>query len=160
MIAFLASACGGMGEAAGPPSTVAGKYASAQELSAAIVANGMDCKFVSRNTDNTPIYDKGGCYFQTDKDKDTYAIGVNLTVELMVGQYGVADEQVRAAREAYWNTVRESSASLGQTEFLLLAGPNWYIHGNRLALTEAQKALGGDILDAFSEPDREVFINR
>jgi hypothetical protein len=82
---------------------------------------------------------------------------VNITIELFAN---AIPPLVQSTREGFWDSYRESLKELSDPESDFLAGPNWFIHGKLSTLIRAQKILGGDILNLFSDSDRQIYITR
>jgi hypothetical protein len=98
----------------------------------------------------------GQCRF-AESEKETLGANLSIVIELFTD---TLPPLVQSTRGAYWDSVRDSRKELPGSDENLLAGPNWFIHGRLSTLIRVQKFLGGDILNLFSDADRNTYVTR
>ena len=150
------SACGGESiaelNAKSPPGNT---YLNAKKLADALNEKVIICNYVEEEfLDFGLPYDDGGCWFSEGKIEDKEALGYNIDIKVERSAEG---EFANAVRRLYWDSMRDAKAASGIKENWFLVGPNWIISGYQSAYIKVQEILGGDILNLFSDTDRELF---
>jgi len=147
-------------------------YADAHQLVNAILEKGINCKYMTTNLSDVPIYDMGECWFIEEERElmgnnitmwiekiEEYALGRAANDNITLSPTDIT-QLIQKTRTGYWDSYSDTITTTDGDWQKILVGPKWQITGKLTALVKIQEIVGGDLLDFLNDTDRSYYITR